>query len=466
MLNFVRLLFVSSALFSAAVQAESLLHIYQQAEQNNPQLKIANSERLISLEGRPLAESALSPVVVLQGSAMENYNTADFFGNDSNENTTLGYNLSMSMPLYDPDTKLAIDQADVAIQQAETNFETERQNLMMQVANAYFNILARQDDVRFTESTRTALARQLEQTQQRFEVGLIAITDVQEAQAGYDAAVADVIRTKNLVDNAREALREITGTYYQILSSLKGDAPLLRPDPTDIKKWSEMALASNTSIKATELAVELARQDIERARTGEMPTVDLAASHGYSHVLRGDSAQNASDGNTTNRIGVNVSYNLYTGGAVRAQIRIAQQQYTKAIDGLEQVRRSIETQVHNAYLSVISNISQVEALKQAVRSQETALEAIQTGFDVGTRTSVDVLNAQQNLLGALRDYSQARYNYVLATLQLKQAAGTLSTEDLMKVNGWLTTAAAAEEASNSESEAEDATQETVPAEEG
>lgn len=465
MLNLVRLLLVSGALLSTGVQAESLLHIYQQAEQNDPQLKIADSDRLISLEGKPLAESALAPVVVLQGSAMENYNTADFFGDDSNENTTLGYNLSMSMPLYDPDTRLAIDQADVAIQQAEANFETERQNLMMRVAEAYFNILARQDDVRFTESTRTALARQLEQTQQRFEVGLIAITDVQEAQAGYDAAVADVIRTKNLVDNARESLREITGTYYETLSSLKGDAPLLRPAPADIKKWSEMALASNSSIKATQLAVELARQDIERARTGEMPSVDLAASHGYSHVLRGDTAQNASDGNTSNQVGVTVSYNLYTGGAVRSQIRIAQQQYTKALDNLEQVRRSIETQVHNAYLSVISNISQVEALRQAVRSQETALEAIQTGFDVGTRTSVDVLDAQQNLLGALRDYSQARYNYVLATLQLKQAAGTLSAEDLMAINGWLSTASA-EATTHETSNPEEMMAEELPAEEG
>ncbi len=465
MLNLVRLLLVSGALLSTAAQAESLLHIYQQAEQNDPQLKIADTERLISLEGRPLAESALSPVVVLQGSAMENYNTADFFGDDSNENTTLGYNLSMSMPLYDPDTRLAIDQADVAVQQAEANFETERQNLMMRVAEAYFNILARQDDVSFTESTRTALARQLEQTQQRFEVGLIAITDVQEAQAGHDAAVADVIRTKNLVNNAQESLREITGTYYKTLSSLKGDAPLLSPDPADIKQWSEMALASNNAIKATQLAVELARQDIERARTGEMPTVDLAASHGYSHVLRGDTAQNASDGNTSNQVGVTVSYNLYTGGAVRTQIRIAQQQYTKALDSLEQVRRNIETQVHNAYLNVISNISQVEALRQAVRSQETALEAIQTGFDVGTRTSVDVLDAQQNLLGALRDYSQARYNYVLATLQLKQAAGTLSTEDLTAINGWLTTANA-DATTHETSEPEEMTAEELPAEEG
>jgi outer membrane protein len=425
---------------TSSLQAESLLQIFQQAESNDPQLKIAESDRLIAEQNRPLAQAGLLPIVRLQGALNENYNTADFFGNDSNENTSLGYTVSLSMPLYDPDKQLAIDQVDVSIQQALANFESVRQNLMLRVSDAYFNVLARQDDVRFTESTRLALARQLEQTKQRFEVGLIAITDVQESQAGYDAAIAEVIRTKNFLDNSHQVLREITGRYYETLSTLKADVPLLNPDPNDIKEWVDTALKQNPAIIANQLAIETARQNIERARTAELPLVGLGASHGYEHVLRGDNNPNMSDGNTRNQIGVNVSYNLYTGGATRAQIGIAQQQHAKAIDNLEQVRRSVERQIHNSYLNVLSNISQVQALQQAVRSQETALEATQTGFDVGTRTSVDVLESQRRLLGALRDYSQARYNYVLATLQLKQAAGILTVKDLQAINGWLTDA--------------------------
>ena len=267
---------------------------------------------------------------------------------------------------------------------------------------------------------------------------MIAITDVQESKAAFDLAVAEVIRAKNNLDTAFEDLREITGIYHEILATLKADMPLLKPEPEDIDEWTERALEQNPLITASELGVEVSRQEIEKARSENLPSVDLTAAHGYNHILRGDEPITG-DGSTSNSIGVNLSYNLYTGGATRARIRIARQNYIRSQDSLEQARRNIQRQVHTAYLNVLSSISRVEALAQAVKSNETALEATQTGFDVGTRTSVDVLDAQRNLLDAKRNFSQSRYDYVVATLNLKQAAGNLTIEDLSAITDWLNT---------------------------
>jgi len=451
-----QLVLLSSCFIYSGVQAENLIDVFKQAEQNNPSLKIANSERLAILEKKPQAQSQLNPQVSIGGDVTQALNQQNFFTGDTFENTSAGYNVSLSYALYRRAANIQIKQADSQISQSESNYTTAYQNLIENVAARYFDVLAGNDNVEYAVSTKTAIQRQLDQTTQRFDVGLIAITDVQEAQAGYDLAVADEILARNQRDNALEALREVTGYYYNELSGLKSEVSLASPDPANIEAWAKTALEHNPQLEAAKFSLEIARQEIERQRAAKKPTVDVVAQHGYRDTLRGDSNPMASY-RTQNSVGVQLSYSLYQGGAIRSRIREAQQRYTQAMDQVEQVRRTVNRSAHNAYLNVLANISQTKALKQALVSTKTALDAIQTGFDVGTRTSVDVLNAQRDLFAAQRNYSRARYDYLLNTLRLKQAAGLIAVDDLAKINKLLVSTESVNE--NSDNTAEETAEE-------
>jgi outer membrane protein len=438
MYKYISLVLLMSCLFNSPIQAETLLELYQLAEQNDPQLKIANSERLVTLERKPQARAPLLPQVTLTANLAENLNKDEgAFGGDSRESTGGGYNVSLSYALYRRDLKIQLKQADSQIQQSEANYESAKQSLMERVSTRYFAVLAAKDNLKFAQSAKEAFQRQFDEALQRFEVGLIAITDVQEAQAGYDLAVADEIQAQNEVDNAIEVLREITGSYHQALAMLKEDAPLLVPEPANIEPWTESALEHNPQIKAAQHFVQTAQKEIEKQRAGNSPTIDLVGRHSYSDVFRGDDNPFGNK-SISNSIGVQLSYFLYEGGAIGSRIKEAKQRHVQALDRLEQQRRSIQLQTRQAFLNLSSSISRVKALKQALVSTETALKAIQTGFELGTRTSVDVVNAQRDLLNAQRNYSGARYNYVLNTLRLKQAAGLINIEDLADINNWLT----------------------------
>ena len=431
------LLFLIIYLFvSFTVHAETLLELYKLAEQYDPQLKISNTNRLIVLEKKPQAEALLRPQVNLSAEVNEAWRFKDWMMGNSIENTSAGYNLSLSYGLYRPTSEIILDQAESQIKEAQVSYEAARQELMMRVANRYFAVLAANDNLKRAQLAKEAFKKQLDQAQQRFDVGLIAITDVQEAKAGYDSSVAEEIRAKNELDNTREALHEITGVYHEILAGLSDDAPLLDPEPSNIEVWTKRALEQNPNLLAVHYSIDVARQEIDKQRAALLPTVDVVGVHGYNEVLRGEKVPGSLS--TTNGIGVQMNYPLYEGGATRSRIREAQQRYTQSIELLEQQRRSVERQTHDAFLNIMSDISRIQALKQAVVSNQTALEAIKTGFEVGTRTTVDVLLAQSKLLDAQRDYSNARYNYVLNTLRLKQAVGTLSVEDLNSINEWLT----------------------------
>lgn len=235
---------------------------------------------------------------------------------------------------------------------------------------------------------------------------------------------------------AHEALREITGTYHDVLATLNEDTPLLGPEPADLDKWTQIALEQSPELIAGQAAVETARQEMDKQRAGNWPTIELVGRHSYSDVYRGD--ENPLGNKTRNNsLGIQLSYPLYEGGAIRSRIREAKHRHVQALDRLEQQRRAIQKQTRQAFWSLRSNISRVKALKQALISTETALKSIKTGFELGTRTSVDVVNAQRDLLRAQSNYSRVRYDYVLNTLQLKQAAGLLSQDDLIGINNWL-----------------------------
>lgn len=422
---------------ASQVYAEDLLDLYKLAKENDPALKVAAGNVQIAREGKNQTKSALLPSVDLGAGVSQNYDLSDWMSGDSAENTTGQYSLSLSYPLYRRNLGLAHKQVDSQISASEATFQSAEQDLIARLAAAYFDVLAANDNLLFAQGTKEAFKRQLDQAQQRFDVGLIAITDVQEAQAGYDLAVAEEIQAQNNLDNAYEALREITGGYHKHIATLKADnPPLLRPEPADIKKWSETALEKNPEMIAAKYNLDATRQDIDIARTGKLPTVDITASHGYQDIMRGDSGYSTSTG-TSNSIGIQLAYSLYNGGQVSSNIRQAQNRYTQALDSLEQLRRTIHRQSQAAFLNVVSNISQVKALKQALKSNEVALDAVQTGFEVGSRTSVDVLNAQRELLSAQSNYARSRYDYIVNTLLLKQAAGLLTEEDVVAINAWL-----------------------------
>ncbi len=420
-------------IYCLPIQAENLLELYELAEQNDPQLKIANSERLITAQQKPQAQAPLLPQISLNANAVENWNSNS---GSNTENSTIGYNASLSYALYRRNLNIQLKQVDGKINQAEANYETAKQDLIKRLADSYFAILASSDNVEFAIGAKKAFQQQLKDATQRFDVGMIAITDVQEAQAGYDIAVADVIAAQNRLDNSFETLRAITGSYHSILATLKNKAPIMEPNSSDLDVWTEVALQQNPQILAIQQALEVASQEVVKQRAANYPTLDLVGNYNHSDSIRGD--ENPQSNNIKGAsVGLQLQYSLYSGGLVQARIKEAQQRRIQTIERLEQQRRIVQMQTRQAFLNLVSNISKIKALQQALKSTKTALKAIQTGFDLGTRTSVDVVNAQRDLLRAQSNHSTARYDYVISTFQLKQAVGMLGLDDLKIVNGWL-----------------------------
>jgi len=295
-------------------------------------------------------------------------------------------------------------------------------------------VLAAQDNVTFAKAERKAIARQLDQTNERFDVGLIPITDVHEAQASYDLSIADGIDADNTLLSAYEGLREVTGKYHGVLAALIANTPLPSPDPDNIERWVEVALNENLNVQATQFASENLRHAIDRAKSGHYATVDIVASQS-NNVSGGGSLGGSEIDSTALSLQFNVP--LYQGGRIRSQTREALARLNEASQQLEQQRRSTVRQVRESYLGVLASISRINALKQAEKSSQSALQANEVGLEVGTRTTVDVLDARRILFRAKRDRARARYDYILNTLRLKQAAGALTNNDIREVNRWL-----------------------------
>lgn len=416
---------------AASLHAEDLLDAYRMAQQSDPTLRAAEAGNQAAQQGRAQSRAALLPQLSLTGNITQNDRELNGTTTDYESN---GYTLSLVQSLYHHDYYMQLKVADAGIAKANAEYEAARQGLILRVAEAYFNLLAAQDSLATAEASKRAISQQLRQTQQRFEVGLTAITDVHEAQAGYDAAVAAEIAARNGLDIAREALREITGQAPVAPATLLEEVPLLNPDPSDIDQWVEKAREQSLALIAAEASARAAAEELKRRQAGHYPTLDLVASQTYS-----DTSDDPITGNelTNNSIGIQLSLPIYSGGLTTAKSKEARALYTQALESLEAQRRATEREVRSAYLGVVAGIGQVKARKQALSSAQTALEATQAGFEVGTRTAVDVLNAQQVRYGAQSEYARSRYDYLLATLRLKQAAGSLSEGDIALVNGWL-----------------------------
>lgn len=441
---------------------ETLMEIYQRALQSDPTIREAEANYQAAAEARPQARSRILPSLTLSASKAGSYDTNPFgvalqngfvYGTSSSSgNAQHGVSVTLSQTLFDWSKFTSLKQADKQVAQAQANYEAAKQDLMIRVATAYFGVLGAQDTLQAAIAARDSVSQQLEQAQRRFDVGLIAITDVQESQAGYDAAVADVLAAQQALSTAQESLREIIGTLVTNLAGPSQTLPLETPAPANPNQWVEMALKQNLQLVSSRLGAAIAEDNITIQRAARLPTLSLSTSYSKTVGTRTSSLNNVVDpvtGIVSNTVRANPSapkgYSweldlqvpIFTGGANGSRIRQAVYQQRAAQQQAEATARQTEQQTRDAYLGVISEISRVKALRQSVESSQTALRAARAGFQVGTRTTVDVLTAENNLQQQRTNYAQSRYNYILDELKLKQAAGSLGVEDIQQVETWL-----------------------------
>ena len=421
------------SLSTTLLQAQDLTDIYKLAIVQDAELRIAESEYLATRESLPIATSVRKPQIDFSANLSQSETDGLITPNNTNQDT--GYSVNLTQTLYNAENRATINAAEAFVAQARAEFEVAQQDLILRVSQAYFSILAAQDVLEFARAEETAIARQLEQAQKRFEVGLIAITDVLEAQARYDSALAQSILAENQLDNAFQAMEVIIGQTPSLNPARLSDSLVLnRPDPAQSETWVEIALQNNQSLLAALAAEQAADHERQIKNKSRYPTLDLTARYSDADI-ENDPPPDDEQQDLSLVILLNVP--LYTGGRISAERAQAEAAYQSARSVALLQKRLTSQNTRIAYLGVISGISQVKALKQALNSSNTALEATEAGFDVGTRTSVDVLISLRATYAAQRDYAGARYQYLIDTLRLKQASGLLSTDDLDQINRWL-----------------------------
>ncbi|WP_018938339.1 MULTISPECIES: TolC family outer membrane protein [unclassified Thioalkalivibrio] len=422
---------------SAPAAASSLLEVYERAATEDAELRTAEAEYRGVLENRPITRSALLPQISGQAEAGAFYrdDRDSQTGSLDGRQTSFGVNLSQS--IYDRRNYIDLVQVDLEIARAEAELDSARQDLILRVSQAYFDVLIAQETLAFREAEVEAIERQLEQTERRFEVGLVARTDVTEAQAQRDLAEAERISAENQLDLTREQLAVITNTYWDQLDMLRDDAELTPPDPADPQAWVDIALANNLELAAQRLSTESAREQIQRQRAEGLPRINMNASvneNRYHGLDTGTTGGAMFFEGTEAQVGIQLEIPFYTGGRVSALTRQARENFQAAQEGQSLVERRTTQDTRSAYLSVISNNSRVRALEQALASTQSAFEAAEAGFEVGTRTQVDVLLALREVFRAERDYAEARYGFLSESLRLQRAAGRLSVTDLEAIN--------------------------------
>ncbi|MCB1628149.1 MAG: TolC family outer membrane protein [Xanthomonadales bacterium] len=444
---------LSLAIAGPASAATDLLQVFELARTSDPSLQAADANRLAASEGVPQARARLLPQV----SGTYTWSDSDSDGTRSDfsqpggiltveqvpfESNSRSRNLRVDVgqTIYDHSdyTQLRGARADAA--RADADYDAAFDNLLLRVTEAYFGVLTAQDSLSFAEAEEKAVRRQLDQAEQRFEVGLSAITDVHEARARADASRASVILARNGVDDAYEALAEITGQSVDSLKRLQEELPLDPPD-TEVAQWVDEALQASPTLRARTLQLESSREGVETAKAGHYPTLEAFLSYSDSDdagdtIYSGELTPNDQD-NSTTTIGVRLNVPIFAGGATQSRVRQAIYNREAAIDNVEAEKRAVTRSVRNAYRAVLAGLSEVQARNLALVSARSALEATEAGFEVGTRTIVDVLISQQQLFQAQRDYSQARHNLVLNRLRLKQATGTIDFGDLQAINALL-----------------------------
>jgi outer membrane protein len=458
-------------LVSFTASSEDLLTIFDQAVVNDPTVREAEFTRKATREARPQAWAAYLPQIngsynksKSEGSrtssgaqAIEDPNDParlilqPFTQNNSQSPDSSGWGIELRQTIFSWDGLVQLKQSGRVAAQADADYGVAQQDLALRVSTRYFDVLAALDNVEAQQASLDAISRQLEQADKRFEVGLIAITDVQEARAARDTAAADLIAAKRQLATAQEFLREITDMQYQVLATPRGTMPLAIPEPADPQKWVEASMEQNLALTSSRIGAEIARDNVRRAFSGHLPSIDLAVGKSHSEsddieefapipgVFDGGRVPTNQENDTDRYITLSVTVPIWASGGTQSRVRQQSYAWQAAKQRLERVSRETERTARDAYLGVMSEISRVQALKQALESSATALRATEAGYDVGTRTAVDVLAARQKLVGAQTAYSRSRYDYMLNVLTLKQAAGILDRKALEDVNTWLET---------------------------
>ncbi|MBP1131963.1 outer membrane protein [Serratia sp. PL17] len=424
--------------FSAMSQAENLLQVYKQARESNPDLRKTAADRDAAFEKINEARSPLLPQLGL--SAGYNYNNGYRDSNGVNSNVANG-SLALTQTIFDMSKWRALTLQEKTAGISDVTFQTAAQTLILNTATAYFNVLSAIDTLSYTQANKQAVYRTLDQTTQRFNVGLVAITDVQNARSSYDTVLAAEVTARNNLDNALESLRQVTGTFYPELASLN-TASFNTKRPEAVNNLLKEAESRNLSLLSARLSQDLAREQIRSAQTGYMPTVNLNASTGITNTQYNGSVthnnERYSDSNAgQNQIGVSLSLPLYSGGQTNSQVQQAQYNFVGASEQLESAHRSVVQTVRSSFNNVNASISSINAYQQAVVSAQSSLDATEAGYQVGTRTIVDVLDATSTLYNAKQQLSSARYTYLINQLNIKSALGTLNENDLMLLNGAL-----------------------------
>lgn len=444
-----------AALPIGTTQAADLLTITRDALDNDATLSSARADFGSVEAARDAQRGTLLPQVGASANAAHNrtYNSqqqsgaADFadeavggaeggglgrgFGEDNYNSASAS--VEATQALFDPGSRAQLEQAERRIDQQAMTVEVTRQQLLYDVAEAYFEILRAHDVLATRQAQEAAITRQLEQARERFEVGLVAITDVHEAQASYDLARSQRIAAEGAMQVSFEALERLTGQRYDSIDGLSDALPIGVPEPTSRDAWVEMALENSPAVQVAQAGVEVARSIVDVSRAGRLPLIEAFANYQYAN-----SDNEMLEGYDSNsQVGLRANLPLYTGGSTTAQIRQSTFDLESSQYDFEAQRRDTVQQVRSLFTQASNAVETVEARRQAITSNQSALEATRSGYEVGTRNIVDVLNAEQNLFTAISDHAEARYDYILALLNLRQQSGVLDTETISRLNEWL-----------------------------
>lgn len=425
-------LLLIGASFSQLAAAANLTDTFHAAQASDPAYASAQASYRAGLEKLPQARAGLLPQISASASAIHNNTDSSAFG--KLDYTTKNAAIQVLQPIYRKQSYTLYAQAQQQISVAEAQLSSADQDLVLRVAQAYFDVLQSQDALRFIQAQQAAIAEQLAQAKRSFEVGSATITDSNEAQARADLSNAQEIAALNDLDLKRRALNRIVGSAPGTLAVLGNTLQPVAPSPASLDAWIARAEAGSSQLKAQRAAFNIAQLEIERNRAGHYPTLDAVAS--YSDA-RDQNFGNFQVNNKTTQIGLQFNLPLYQGGLVNSRVREAVANQDKARADLEDTRRQIDLTTSQAYLGVTSGAAQVKALEQALVSSQTSLNSSKLGLEVGVRTTLDVLNAQQQLYATQRDLAAARYAYLLSGLRLKAAAGSLTETDLAEVDRYL-----------------------------
>ncbi len=421
-------------------RGEDLLQIYREAISQDPVLSAARASWLATQERLPQARASLLPQVGLSGSATATAAAIDIRSSPStnakNEFGALGLAVSASQPLYRRQNVIAVDQARQQLDQSDLVLLSAQQDLIVRVAQAYFDVLLALDSIAFVAAQKAAVSEQLAQARRNFEVGTATITDTNEAQARFDQIVAQEIAAQADYDNKRAALRSIIGRPPGELKPLGPQYQVRLPEPNVLEHWTERAAVGNYQVRVAQSSFDIASLEVERSRAGREPTVDLVGSLSGSYAT-GSTVLYADQANRQAVIGVQLAMPLYTGGFIDSRVREAIALQDRARQDLENARRAAVFQAQQAYLGVTAGAAAVRAFEQALVSAETAVASNKLGQEVGVRTNLDVLNVESSLFQVRRDLAQVRYVFLVSALRLWAAVGDLDDAKLERVNSVL-----------------------------